>query len=242
MFIPVFLSNCTPVSFHMLKCSCAQNPSCLFTYCSFASIGHVDIMWSIISSNCWQSLHLYYYCYYYYYYYTRLHGKMLYDCNLNHLLSNHGSKTFIIAFVSITNISFKIIIGVIQRKTRFPVNHTEWYVRTHCLSSISKVKWSRYRPGLAQRVGRAIALFFHDRGTRREWVVSSTPRPHFTPAKEPVLILQEAGWALGPVCYRGLIYNLNNYTWPFALFQYKYSSFWSAAAQSRSWPPHSWGF
>ena len=50
-----------------------------------------------------------------------------------------------------------------------------------------KVKWSRYRPGVAQRVGRGIALLFHDRGTRRGWVVSSTPRPHFTPGKEPVL-------------------------------------------------------
>ena len=62
-----------------------------------------------------------------------------------------------------------------------------------------KVKWSRYRPGVAQRVGRCIALLFHDRGTRRGWVVSSTPRPHFTPGKEPVSILQETGWAPGPV-------------------------------------------
>ena len=30
-------------------------------------------------------------------------------------------------------------------------------------------------------------------------MVSSTPRPHFTPGKEPVLILQESGWAPGPV-------------------------------------------
>jgi len=29
-----------------------------------------------------------------------------------------------------------------------------------------KVKFSRYRPGVAQRVGRGIALLFHDRGTR----------------------------------------------------------------------------
>ena len=58
-----------------------------------------------------------------------------------------------------------------------------------------KVKWSRYRPGVAQRVGRGIALLFHDSGTRRGWVVSSTPRPHFTPGKDPVRILQEAGWA-----------------------------------------------
>jgi len=30
-------------------------------------------------------------------------------------------------------------------------------------------------------------------------VVSSTPRPHFTPGKDSVPIVQEAGWALGPV-------------------------------------------
>jgi len=62
-----------------------------------------------------------------------------------------------------------------------------------------KVKWSRYRPSLAQRVGRGIALLFHDHGTRRWWVVSSTLRPHFAPWKDPVPILQEAGWAPGPV-------------------------------------------
>ena len=62
-----------------------------------------------------------------------------------------------------------------------------------------KVKWCRYRPSVAQRVGRGITLLFHDRGTRREWVVSIKPRPHFTPRKDPVPILQEAGWAPGPV-------------------------------------------
>ena len=30
-------------------------------------------------------------------------------------------------------------------------------------------------------------------------MVSSMPRPHFTPGKDPVPILQEAGWAPGPV-------------------------------------------
>jgi len=62
-----------------------------------------------------------------------------------------------------------------------------------------KVKWSRYRPGVAQRVGRGIALLFHDRGTKSGWVVSITPRSHFTPGKDPVPILQEAGWAPGLV-------------------------------------------
>ena len=35
-------------------------------------------------------------------------------------------------------------------------------------------------------------------------MVSSTARPHFTPGKDPVPILQEAGWAPGPV-WKGLL-------------------------------------
>ena len=69
----------------------------------------------------------------------------------------------------------------------------------HCGFHAVKLKWSRYRPGVAQRVGKGIALLFHDRGTRSGWVVSSKPRPHFTPGKDPVPILQVAGWAPGPV-------------------------------------------
>jgi len=61
------------------------------------------------------------------------------------------------------------------------------------------VKWYRYRPGVAQRVSRGIAVLLHVRGTRRGWGFSSTPRPHFTPGKDPVLILEEAVWAPGPV-------------------------------------------
>jgi len=60
---------------------------------------------------------------------------------------------------------------------------------------VMKVKISRSRSGVAQRVCRGIALLFHDRGTRRGWVVSSTPRPHFTPGKDPVPILQDPWWA-----------------------------------------------
>ena len=54
-------------------------------------------------------------------------------------------------------------------------------------------------PVVAQRVGRGIALLFQDHGTRREWVVSVTPWPLFTLGKDPVSIVQEAGWAPGPV-------------------------------------------
>ena len=63
----------------------------------------------------------------------------------------------------------------------------------------TNIKWSRYKPVVAQRVGRGIALLFLDRGTRRVWVVSSTPRPHFTSGKDPLPNLQEAGWVSGPV-------------------------------------------
>ena len=54
-------------------------------------------------------------------------------------------------------------------------------------------------PVVVQRVDRVIDLLFHERGTRRGWGVSSTPRPLFPPWKEPVPIVQEAGWAPGPV-------------------------------------------
>ena len=75
------------------------------------------------------------------------------------------------------------------------MNHERFQTKKFLL----KVKRSLYRPGVAQRLGRGIALLFHDHGTRRGSLVSSTPRPHFTPGKEPVPILQEAGWAPGPV-------------------------------------------
>jgi hypothetical protein len=48
-------------------------------------------------------------------------------------------------------------------------------------------------------VGRGIALLSHDLGTRRgEW---SAARPGliFTPGKDLLPIVQEAGWAPGPV-------------------------------------------
>jgi hypothetical protein len=50
----------------------------------------------------------------------------------------------------------------------------------------------------AQRGSRGIALLFLDLGARRGgW---SAPRPgRFTPGKDPVPIVQEAGWAPGPV-------------------------------------------
>jgi hypothetical protein len=57
-----------------------------------------------------------------------------------------------------------------------------------------KVKEPRNWP----KAQRGIALLFLDLGARRGWVVSTTPR-RFTPGKDPVPIVQEAGWAPGLV-------------------------------------------
>jgi len=87
-----------------------------------------------------------------------------------------------------------LLISYKAKVTVFPEIHTK-----HINTMWVNVKWSRYKPGVAQMVGRGIALLFHDRGTRRVWVVSSTPQPHFNPGKDPVPILQEAGCPPGPV-------------------------------------------
>jgi len=58
---------------------------------------------------------------------------------------------------------------------------------------------------VAQRVGKGIALLFHDRGTRRGWVVSSTPRPHFTPGNTQYPFYRRLG---GPQGQSGWAENL----------------------------------
>jgi len=82
-------------------------------------------------------------------------------------------------------------------RTATVISKAKLYFHYSLIPRYSKV--IPYRLGVAQRVGRGIALLFHDRDTRRGWVVSSTPRPHFSTGKDPVPILQEAGWAPGPV-------------------------------------------
>jgi len=59
---------------------------------------------------------------------------------------------------------------------------------------------------VAHRVGRDKALLFHDRGTRRKWVVSSTPRPHFTLGERPSTHFT-GGW-VGPQGRSGRAENL----------------------------------
>ena len=57
------------------------------------------------------------------------------------------------------------------------------YIYTYIYIYIYKVKFSRYRPGVAQKVGRGIALLFHDHGTRRgEWS-AARPSRNLPPGK-----------------------------------------------------------
>ena len=52
------MSNFTPICLPTLKCSWSHTLSRFLMYCSFDNIGHADMMYSTVSSNCWQSLHL----------------------------------------------------------------------------------------------------------------------------------------------------------------------------------------
>jgi len=104
-------------------------------------------------------------------------------------------------------------------------SYTMWYPRrAHLLICIAAEAWSHSTRNLTQfyalkikvkctlvqalrlctsraahRGSRGIALVFHDHGTRRGWGVSVTLRSLFTPGKDSVPIVQEVGWAPGPV-------------------------------------------
>ena len=81
----------------------------------------------------------------------------------------------------------------------------EFRIKTEIHAAIKKLKCTLVQAlrlctdRTAHRGSRGIALLFHERGTRRGWGVSVTPRPLFTPGKDSVPIVQEAGWAPGPV-------------------------------------------
>jgi hypothetical protein len=52
---------------------------------------------------------------------------------------------------------------------------------------------------MASRIDRGKALPFLDRGTRRGELLTARPNRTLPPGKDPVPIVQEAGWAPGPV-------------------------------------------
>ena len=92
--------------------------------------------------------------------------------------------------------SKKFGVRVIYRKIRYFVLTDTTEIKVKC----TLVQALRLCTGrTAHRGSRGIALLFLDHGTRRGWGVSVTPRPLFTPGKDPVPIVQEAAWATGPV-------------------------------------------
>ena len=79
-----------------------------------------------------------------------------------------------------SNCEFPLLTSVLGTNSHLLVLTVSFYPSLAVIDKIShievNVKFSHYRPGVAQRVGRGIALLFHDRDTRRGWVVSSTLR------------------------------------------------------------------
>jgi hypothetical protein len=59
--------------------------------------------------------------------------------------------------------------------------------------------WGCVQAVRPRRGSGGIAVLFLEQGTRMGWGVSVTPRPLFTAGKEPVPVVQGAGWAPGPV-------------------------------------------
>jgi hypothetical protein len=57
----------------------------------------------------------------------------------------------------------------------------------------------RNRPRRTHRVSGGIAQLFLNLGTKSGYMVSITPQPPLPPGKDPVPIVQEAGWAPEPV-------------------------------------------
>ena len=87
--------------------------------------------------------------------------------------------------------------NVLQSATTWSVFYTDFLIKVKV--KVTLVLALRLCTGRTAHMGsRGIALLFKDRGTRRGWGVSVTPRPLFTPGKDPVHV-QEAGWAPGSV-------------------------------------------
>ena len=80
------------------------------------------------------------------------------------------------------------------------LNPETWYKYSKKKVNCTLVQALRLCTGrTAHRGSWGIVLPFIDHGTRRGWGVSVTPRLLFTPWKDPVPIIQEAGWAPGMV-------------------------------------------
>ena len=140
----------------------------------------------------------YYYYYYYYYYYLLTSATIHFSPTLVPINKTKFWLSWIYIYIYV-HLLWQHLDALLLYTYNVSVNKIACPSILNTVGLWVKVNWSRYRPGVAQRVGRAIALLFLDRDTRRGWGVSSTPRQHCTPGKEPVPIVQEVRWAPGPV-------------------------------------------
>ena len=69
-------------------------------------------------------------------------------------LSNFSCFQLNDCYIFLVPMQLDSVLGRLRRRLEYVIN-------------VKKVICSPYRPGVAQRVGRDIALIFHDRGTRR---------------------------------------------------------------------------
>jgi len=84
------------------------------------------------------------------------------------------------------------------RLLHFKLHKSVLFTYKRCRVKCTLVQALRLCTGrTAHRGSRGIALPFLDHGTRRGWGVRVTPWSFFTPGKDPVPIVQKAGWAPG---------------------------------------------
>jgi hypothetical protein len=93
----------------------------------------------------------------------------------------------------------------LQCCTVLRVIHQAWRIISHIILHVQiKIKCTlvqalRLCTGCTARRGsRGIALLFLDHDTIKRWKASVTPRPVFTPVKDPLPIEEETGWAPEP--------------------------------------------
>ena len=82
---------------------------------------------------------------------------------------------------AVTNLLYSMHITLTWTSLVFSLHFVK-YVKVKCIL-VQALRLCTDRT--AHRGSRGIALLFLDYGTRRGWVVSSTPRPHFSPGERP---------------------------------------------------------
>jgi len=94
----------------------------------------------------------------------------------------------------------KTVFSKVSRSALGPTQPLSNRYSRSCLVKV-KVKFALEEATKAQRRRSGIRVFysFFNLSARWWWVVNATPRLQFTPGKDPVPTVQEAGWASEPV-------------------------------------------